>query len=171
MPVAGGGPGNCVLHLTVRSRRAVSATVTEFMLEDASGHRRPAWQPGAHLAIRVPDVGDRQFSLRGDPAVSTAYRIAVLREADGGGGSAWLHEHLRPGDTIHADPPINHLKFGPTGSYRLIAGEIGITPLLPIARELDERGPTGDSRTSIAPGGRWPTSANWPATATASLCM
>ncbi|WP_417563038.1 PDR/VanB family oxidoreductase [Microbacterium sp.] len=127
------------LRLRVRARRDVTARIAEFVLEDVAGYRLPPWAPGAHINLRL-DGGDRQFSLCGDPRETDRYRIAVLREEQGRGGSAWIHDHLQHGDAITAGAPLNHFELEPAGSYHLIAAGVGITPILPMAAQLERRG-------------------------------
>ena len=55
----------------------------------------PPWEPGAHIDVYVPDGTTRQYSLGGDPRDLSAYDIAVLREPEGRGGSAFIHDQLR----------------------------------------------------------------------------
>ena len=63
--------------------------------------RRPAlpgFAPGAHVDVHLPFGGVRQYSLIGDPAEAGRYVIAVKRETQGRGGSAWVHRGLAAGD-------------------------------------------------------------------------
>jgi ferredoxin-NADP reductase len=132
--------GDDILTLRVRSRRALSGTVEEFVLEDAAGAALPHWTPGSHLAIRVGDGTDRQYSLCGDPADETEYRIAVQREATGRGGSIWMHDAAQAGTLLHARTPRNNFPLTDATSYHLVAGGIGITPLISMARHLEAVG-------------------------------
>lgn len=98
------------------------------------GAALPAWTPGAHIDLVLPNGLVRQYSLAGDPAAPT-WRIAVLREADGRGGSRWIVDRLRPGVVLGAVGPRNHFDGDP-GSRAplvLVAGGIGITPIVPKA--------------------------------------
>jgi ferredoxin-NADP reductase len=90
----------------------------------------PSWEPGAHLDVILP-VGERQYSLFGSPSEPT-WRIGVLREQDGRGGSAWLHESVEVGATLRVRGPANHFAFTPSPGvpHLFIAGGIGITPLV-----------------------------------------
>jgi len=64
----------------------------------------------------------------------------VLREAESQGGSEWLHARLRPGDTLLVRGPRNHFPLVDASAYLFIAGGIGITPILPMVREIERRG-------------------------------
>lgn len=97
-----------------------------------------SFTPGAHLPITAFDgAPDRRYSLVSDPADKSAYRIAVLRAQNG--ISSWLHENLRPGMTIAAEPPKNFFPLADGANKTiLIAGGIGITPIFSFVRKLTE---------------------------------
>lgn len=99
-----------------------------------TGPALPAWEPGAHVDVLLPDAVVRQYSLC-SPAGSATWRIAVLREDAGRGGSVALHRVARPGATLALAGPRNHFRFAPPAGapVLLIAGGIGVTPLLPMA--------------------------------------
>ncbi len=109
-----------------------SAGVLAVELVDPDGLELPAWEPGAHLDLRLPGGLSRQYSLSGDPADRTCYRLGVLREEAGRGGSAYVHEALRPGHHVDVGGPRNHFQLEPAPAYVFIAGGIGITPILPM---------------------------------------
>jgi ferredoxin-NADP reductase len=128
------------LLLTVRDRRTVADGVLALELADPTGAALPAWAPGAHVdLVLAPDLV-RQYSLCGDPADRTGWRIAVLREPDGRGGSARLHDTLRAGDTIRVRGPRNRFPLEPSPRYLFVAGGIGITPLLPMLETAEATG-------------------------------
>jgi ferredoxin-NADP reductase len=116
----------------------------------------PSWTPGAHVDLHLPGGLIRQYSLCGDPADRSSWRVAVLREPDGRGGSAAVHDLLAEGDEIPGSVPRNHFELGAFGSYLFIAGGIGITPILPMMAEASRRNRPwrlaygGRSRTSMA---------------------
>lgn len=99
----------------------------------------PAWEPGAHLDIRAGTTV-RQYSLCGDPDDTTRYRVAVLHTTASRGGSAYIHTTVRPGHTVRVQGPRNHFALEPAGRYLFLAGGIGITPLLPMARHAHRTG-------------------------------
>lgn len=99
------------------------------------GDRRlPAWAPGAHLGLRLPS-GSRQYSLCGDPAVTDAYQVAVLREEGNAGGASELHRLALAGASLGADGPRNRFPLAEADAYLFVAGGIGVTPLLPMVRQ------------------------------------
>lgn len=125
-----------VRTLRVQARREVAEHVVEFTLEDPAGRLLPRWAPGAHvdLLCGAPDRW-RSYSLFGDPDDSRTWRVAVLREAEGRGGSAWLHAQLQAGDTLPVRGPRNHFRYDEQAPRVVfIAGGIGLTPLAAMAR-------------------------------------
>ena len=101
--------------------------------------RLPEPEPGAHVDVHLPDGRVRQYSLCGDPDDPSAYRIAVKREAEGRGGSTWLHDNVKPGDTLMTSAPRNHFELADADRFLLIAGGIGVTPFVPMAQRLSRQ--------------------------------
>ncbi|MDE1145900.1 MAG: PDR/VanB family oxidoreductase [Azospirillaceae bacterium] len=113
-----------------------------FALSDVEGRPLPAFQPGAHIDIQVGDL-TRQYSLYGTPADRGHYRIAVQREADGRGGSKALCDSIHAGDTVRIRPPRALFTVAEGGTdHVMLAGGIGITPLLSMASHLGCGGAT-----------------------------
>ncbi|MFH8369664.1 PDR/VanB family oxidoreductase [Streptomyces sp. NPDC018031] len=127
-------------ELLVAERRTVAEDVVSLRLTAPDGAALPRWQPGAHIDLLLPSGRRRQYSLCGDPADRSAYRIAVRRIPGGGGGSAEVHETLRTGSRITVAGPRNAFPFAAEPAVLLIAGGIGITPVLPMAREAARSG-------------------------------
>ena len=100
----------------------------------------PTWEPGAHVDLILPSGKVRQYSLCGDPAEADAYTVGVLREVDGRGGSAEVHERLRAGDTVRVRGPRNHFPLVDAERYLFLAGGIGITPITAMVRAAEQRG-------------------------------
>ena len=124
----------------------VGEGVLRLVLAPADADSFPAWEPGAHVDLVLPGTGRdggplvRQYSLCGDPADPTQYHFGILREPDGRGGSAWVHDRLKPGDEIAVGAPRNHFPFAPGERMLFIAGGIGITPILPMVRRAQAEG-------------------------------
>lgn len=143
--------------MVVHSRDDTTEGVAVLELVPATDRPLPRWQPGAHIDVLLPDGDARQYSLCGDPGAQ-AYRIAVLREPEGRGGSMWIHDTLRPGVTARVAGPRNHFEFVPERGtrYRFLAGGIGITPIVAMLRSAAEAGVdyaleyAGRSRSSMA---------------------
>lgn len=137
-----GAPQAKDLARTVRvvERHDEARNVIRLALEDARGRPLPEWSPGAHLDLLFGEY-DRSYSLCGDPDDRSQLNVAVLREDGGRGGSAWLHVHLKPGATLRIRGPKNHFRLDETADrYILIAGGIGITPIIAMADRLKRLG-------------------------------
>lgn len=123
--------------LRVTARTAVADGVLALELASPSGQRLRDWTPGAHVDLVLPDGTTRQYSLCGDRWDPHTYRIGVLREEAGRGGSAYVHDVLQVGDLVGVGGPRNHFALVPADRYLFVAGGIGITPLLPMLRQAD----------------------------------
>jgi ferredoxin-NADP reductase len=128
------------VRLRVAGKTAVAADVQAVVLEDPHGRRLPPWAPGAHIDLVLPNGITRQYSLCGDRFDPYRYRIGVLREPAGRGGSAYVHENLNVGDLVGLGGPRNNFPLVPAGRYRFVAGGIGITPLLPMIEQAEAIG-------------------------------
>ncbi|MFC1403725.1 MULTISPECIES: PDR/VanB family oxidoreductase [Streptacidiphilus] len=145
------------LQVVVAARTVEAEDVVSLELRPAApgGGPLPGWQPGAHLDVDLPSGLRRQYSLNGDPADRGSYRIAVRRIDGGAGGSLEVHQDLAVGSGLTVSHPRNAFPFAADPAVLLIAGGIGITPLLPMAREAARRGldwrlvHTGRSRASM----------------------
>ncbi|MEU6373056.1 PDR/VanB family oxidoreductase [Streptomyces sp. NPDC046909] len=143
-------------ELVVGQREFAADGVLALTLRHPVGEPLPAWEPGAHIDVVLGPGLERQYSLCGDPADRAAWRIAVLREPDGRGGSAHVHEQLGQGDKVRVRGPRNHFALRSAPRYRFIAGGIGITPILPMLAAAEAQGAEwtllygGRTRDSIA---------------------
>jgi ferredoxin-NADP reductase len=128
------------LTLRVTARRVVGEDIEEFTFAAADGAQLPDWQPGAHVEFKLPlakGIESRSYSLLGDPADRSQYRIAVLRQDQGQGGSVWMHDKAFVGKVVTAVGPRNAFVFEPARQYLFVAGGIGITPLLPMIAQAE----------------------------------
>ncbi|GAB2857873.1 PDR/VanB family oxidoreductase [Actinocorallia aurea] len=100
----------------------------------------PEWAPGAHLDLLLGPGLVRQYSLCGDPADRERLRVAVLAQPDGRGGSLHVHRKLAVGEALEIEGPRNTFPLVDAPAYLFVAGGIGITPLLPMIREVEGRG-------------------------------
>ena len=148
--------GRTALRLTVTQVRQEADGILSFTLADPAGAPLPAWRPGAHLDVVLPSGLIRQYSLCGVPSDRHSYRIAVLVAPDSRGGSREIHETVRTGGSLDVVGPRNHFELIEAPGYVFIAGGIGITPILPMARAAGAAGIPwtllygGRSRTSMA---------------------
>lgn len=126
--------------LQIARRQLIADGVIALEMRDPRGADLPAWSPGAHIDVCLPSGLMRQYSLCGEPGDRSTWRIAVLREPAGRGGSAWIHTDLREGMTVTARGPRNHFDLVPSARYLFIGGGIGITPLIPMMASATEAG-------------------------------
>ncbi|WP_432933408.1 PDR/VanB family oxidoreductase [Microbispora sp. CA-135349] len=131
--------GEPELDLKVAGRTPVAEGVVLLRLVRPDGGPLPAWTPGAHVDLLLGEGLVRQYSLCGDPGDSSAFQVAVLREPDGRGGSAYVHDRVAEGDTIRVRGPRNRFGLAESPRYLFVAGGIGITPILPMIEEAARR--------------------------------
>lgn len=113
--------------------------VVRLVLE-AEGRPLPAWSPGAHVELIVGDYV-RNYSLCSESATRRRIEIAILRETGGRGGSAFIHSAVVPGTLVQVRGPKNHFRLDENAEhYLLIAGGIGITPIIAMADRLKQLG-------------------------------
>ncbi len=117
----------------VRRRRGID-------LRRPDNRRLPDWAPGAHIDLMLPSRATRQYSLCGDRWDAYSYRVGVLREPNGRGGSAFIHDWLEVGDIVGVGGPRNNFPLAPAPKYLFIAGGIGITPLIPMIAQAELMG-------------------------------
>ncbi|WP_233621474.1 PDR/VanB family oxidoreductase [Amycolatopsis sp. WAC 04182] len=127
------------IAVTVADRRQVADDTVALTLAPVGDHDLPAWEPGAHVDLILPSGLIRQYSLCGDPAETRDYRLTVLRDAAGRGGSGEVHA-LRTGTQVKIRGPRNHFPIVDAPAYLLVAGGIGITPFLPMLPRLTAAG-------------------------------
>lgn len=130
-----------VIRVEVAKAEVLTPDITLYELRALDDADLPAWTAGAHLDVVVAPDYLRQYSLCGDPADRKIYRIAVLREDAGKGGSKLMHRIFAQGRKIFISHPINHFPLEPaTGTAFLMGGGIGITPMIAMAHELHAHG-------------------------------
>lgn len=120
----------------VAAVRAEAENIKGLTLVDPRGRDLPGWTAGAHIDLLVGDY-QRRYSLCGDATDLSRYEIAVLREPGGRGGSEHIHTAVAPGQLVRIRGPKNHFRLAEgTGPCVLIAGGIGITPIIAMADRL-----------------------------------
>lgn len=129
--------------ITVRVARKlpVATGIALFELVHADGHDLPPFTAGAHIDVHVPGGPTRQYSLCNDPREAHRYQIAVLHEPNSRGGSRGMHERVQEGQELRIGEPRNHFPLveGACKSL-LLAGGIGLTPLMSMASALAAAG-------------------------------
>lgn len=129
--------------LAVRlARKTVEAQdICSLELVPVDASALPAFTAGAHVELQLPGGLVRPYSLCNDPAETHRYQLGVLRDPASRGGSAAVHQQLQEGQTLHISAPRNHFALAPEARHSLLlAGGIGITPLLAMAEQLTRDG-------------------------------
>jgi reductive dehalogenase len=130
-----------VLRVEVTRAEAMTSDIMLYELRAPDGSDLPEWTAGAHLDIVVAPEFLRPYSMCGDPADPTCYQIAVLREDAGRGGSALMHRIFQPGRKVFISKPINHFELEEAATRTfLMAGGIGVTPMIAFAHRLHALG-------------------------------
>lgn len=125
--------------LSVRvARKTVEATdICTFELVAADGAPLPAFSAGSHVDVVLPNGLTRQYSLCNDPLETHCYLIGVLRDPASRGGSQALHEQVQEGQVLQISAPKNHFALAHDARRSLLlAGGIGVTPILCMAERL-----------------------------------
>jgi ferredoxin-NADP reductase len=141
-------PSHTMLTVRVHAVRAEACDVLSLDLRPvagaASGDALPAFTAGSHIDLEVPVQGQvalRQYSLSNSSAERHRYVVGVGRDANSRGGSVAVHDKLRVGDTLRISAPRNNFPLAEAAAHSvLVAGGIGITPMLAMVRRLTDLG-------------------------------
>jgi ferredoxin-NADP reductase len=135
------------LNVKVTARREEAAGVISLELRAVDGRPLGTFTAGAHIDVHLPvrnaqgRVLVRQYSLCNDPTEQDRYVIGVGRDPNSRGGSLWLQDQLQVGDLLRISAPRNNFPLDESAAYSvLVAGGIGITPLLAMGRRLSALG-------------------------------
>jgi len=133
---------NALIQVRVAAKRRMADDIAGFVLEAVDGEALPPFEAGAHIDVHLPGGPVRQYSLHELPSVRGRYHIGVLRDPQSRGGSVQLLDHVVEGDTLAISVPRNHfpLHGERAGHSILLAGGIGITPILCMAKQLAHEG-------------------------------
>lgn len=125
------------MRVRVVRKQAEALDICSFELVHVDGAPLPAFSAGSHIDVEVKPGLTRQYSLCNDSGESHRYLIGVLRDAGSRGGSVAMHDSVQVGDELRISAPKNHfaLAHGATRSL-LLAGGIGVTPILCMAERL-----------------------------------
>ncbi|QHE84753.1 PDR/VanB family oxidoreductase [Hydrogenophaga sp. BPS33] len=124
------------INVRVASIALVAVDICMFELVAEDGASLPPFSAGSHVDVTV-DGTTRQYSLCNDPSENHRYQIAVLKDSAGRGGSVKMHERVKAGDTIRISAPRNHFHLASGAQqHLLLAGGIGVTPILCMAERL-----------------------------------
>ncbi|TCK02937.1 PDR/VanB family oxidoreductase [Marinobacterium mangrovicola] len=131
------------IKVKISGKNKIAQGIYSFELASEKGEELPAFEPGSHIIVRVPNGKERQYSLYGSIAEGGLYKIAVKYEPEGKGGSRSLIEDSAVGDTLLISEPRNDFPLvGDPEKYIFIAGGIGITPIYSMIQYLEMSGST-----------------------------
>ncbi|MGB1237961.1 MAG: PDR/VanB family oxidoreductase [Pseudomonadales bacterium] len=129
------------LTVRIENIEQLTADVRSYRLTPLDGGELPTFNAGAHIDLLLGEELIRQYSLCGDPQQRGSYQIAVLKDPHSRGGSDYIHAELNAGDTLTINAPRNHFALDESAAhYQLIAGGIGITPIMLMAARLQALG-------------------------------
>ncbi|MBB3192341.1 PDR/VanB family oxidoreductase [Halomonas cerina] len=130
-------PSSLSLIVEVKRKRQEAEDIVTFELADPHGRPLPAFSAGAHVDVQVKEGVVRQYSLCNHPEERDRYLIGVLRDPTSRGGSIAMHDEIQEGDLIQISAPKNHFPLAHhTKRSLLLAGGIGVTPILCMAERL-----------------------------------
>ncbi len=124
------------LSVRVVQKKAEAEGIVSFELASLDGAPLPSFSAGSHIDVNIPGGQTRQYSLCNDANEKHRYRIAVLRDPASRGGSVAMHDAVQLGDVIQISAPKNHFPLQHAAHTLLLAGGIGVTPLLCMAQRL-----------------------------------
>jgi vanillate O-demethylase ferredoxin subunit len=125
------------LTLRLMKKTIEADDICSFEFADPKGKILPPFSAGSHIDVTVGDGLVRQYSLCNDPNDTHRYVIGVLRHADSRGGSRAMHDDLKVGDMVEVSLPKNHFPLDHSHQrVLLLAGGIGVTPILCMAERL-----------------------------------
>lgn len=130
-----------LMRVKVSACSELAEGTSGYELAAADGSALPPFEAGSHIDVHLPGGLVRQYSLHDLPSEPARYRIGVLREPQSRGGSAALVDGVKVGDEMEISVPRNHFALDKrAGRSILLAGGIGITPILCMAEQLTQEG-------------------------------
>ena len=124
------------LSLRIQARRMLTESVCEFDLRRSDGGLLPAFEAGCSLIVQTPSSERRNYSLCNDDRERHRYVIAVKREAASRGGSQSMHDEAHEGVVLEVETARNGLRLRHGQRHLLVAGGIGITPMISLLHRL-----------------------------------
>jgi vanillate O-demethylase ferredoxin subunit len=129
------------LAVRVARRWPEARGIEAFELVHPEGQALPAFGAGAHVDVHLPGAIVRPYSICSAPHERWRYLLCVLREPASRGGSSALHDAVAEGDVLRIGHPRNLFALDPGARHHLLlAGGIGITPILSMAQQLVQTG-------------------------------
>ena len=142
-----------LLQVRVERKHQEAEDICSYELVSADGAPLPAFEAGAHIDVHIGGLV-RQYSLCNPPHERHRYVIGVLRDPCSRGGSRAMHEAVRAGATLGISAPKNHFELAQAPYSLLLAGGIGVTPILAMAETLSARGAAFDMHYCARSAGR-----------------
>ena len=140
MPTAAKEAGN-IQQVRVKRISYEAENINSYELVAPSGGDLLPFAAGAHIDFHLPNGMIRSYSLVNDPGERRRYVVAVNKDATSRGSSSFVHANIRVGDIITISHPRNNFALLEEAEHSvLIAGGIGITPLLSMVRRLEQLG-------------------------------
>jgi vanillate O-demethylase ferredoxin subunit len=134
-----------LLNVVVTRKHYEARDIASFELASEEGRALPSFAAGSHVDVHLPGALVRQYSLCNDPSETHRYVIAVLRDESGRGGSKAVHDLVHEGDRLQISAPRNHFALAhQVPHHLLLAGGIGVTPILCMAERLAATGESFD---------------------------
>jgi vanillate O-demethylase ferredoxin subunit len=128
---------NATLSVRVARKTQEATDICSLELVSTDGSALPGFSAGSHVDVHLPGGVVRQYSLCNDPAETHRYLIAVLRDPGSRGGSVAVHDAVKEGDELKISEPKNHFALAHEAQRSLLlAGGIGVTPILCMAERL-----------------------------------
>jgi vanillate O-demethylase ferredoxin subunit len=125
------------LSVRVARKNTEALGICSFELVRVDGGALPAFSAGSHVDVQLPGGLTRQYSLCNDPGETHRYLIGVLLDSNSRGGSRAMHEQVQVGQVLHISAPKNHFPLTHEARHSvLLAGGIGVTPILCMAERL-----------------------------------
>lgn len=129
------------MQVRIRGIRWEAEGINSYLLEPVGGGLLPSFGPGAHIDVQLKPGLSRSYSLVNDPVIRNYYEIAVHHAIEGRGGSRHIHQEWRVGEIVEISEPKNNFPMVEDASHTvLIAGGIGVTPMLPMISRLEKLG-------------------------------
>jgi tetrachlorobenzoquinone reductase len=129
------------LSAWVHTLRFEAEDIISIDLRPADGVVFPSFDAGSHIDLHLPNGMVRSYSLSNSTTESQRYVVGVLKDRASRGGSRCVHEQLRVGLKLQISAPRNNFPLHEDATHSvLVAGGIGVTPVLCMARRLQELG-------------------------------
>lgn len=143
-------PVTATMPLRLQSIRLAARNINLYEFAPLDAAALPTFKAGAHIDLHLPNGLVRQYSLCNAPGERHRYVVAVKRDAQSRGGSQFIHESLRVGDVLAVGAPRNNFALAEDAPHTvLIAGGIGVTPMVGMVTRLRETGRPWQLRYSV----------------------